>query len=76
MVLGQHHYFRAYSSVSCIAAPVMSADAEMIGVLNVATGDPRITSDTFALAADLTMNTAERLSNQLFLNHFPPAVRS
>lgn len=71
MVLGQHHYFRAYSSVSCIAAPVMSADAEMIGVLNVATGDPRITSDTFALAADLTMNTAERLSNQLFLNHFP-----
>lgn len=71
MVLGRHHYFRAYSSVSCIAAPVMSADAEMIGVLNVATGDPRITSDTFALAADLTMNTAERLSNQLFLNHFP-----
>ncbi|KRB22040.1 hypothetical protein ASD99_07490 [Mesorhizobium sp. Root695] len=71
MVLGRHHYFRAYSSVSCIAAPVMSADAEMIGVLNVATGDPRITSDTFALAAGLTMNTAERLSNQLFLNHFP-----
>lgn len=71
MVLGRHHYFRAYSSVSCIAAPVMSADAEMIGVLNVATGDPRVTSDTFALAADLTMNTAERLSNQLFLNHFP-----
>ncbi|WP_198292800.1 sigma-54-dependent Fis family transcriptional regulator [Mesorhizobium sp. STM 4661] len=71
MVLGRHHYFRAYSSISCIAAPVTSADAEMIGVLNVATGDPRITSDTFALAADLTMNTAERLSNQLFLNHFP-----
>ncbi|MEP9387664.1 sigma-54-dependent Fis family transcriptional regulator [Mesorhizobium sp. KR9-304] len=70
MVLGKHHYFRAYSSFSCIAAPVMSADAEMIGVLNVATGNSRVTSETFNLAAGLTMSTAERLSNQLFVNHF------
>lgn len=70
MVLGKHHYFRAYSSISCIAVPVMSADAEMIGVLNIATADPRVTSETFNLAAGLIMSTAERLSNQLFLNHF------
>ena len=70
MVLGQHHYFRTYASVSCIAAPVMSADAEMIGVLNIATADPRVTSETFNLAAGLILGTAERLNNQLFLNHF------
>jgi transcriptional regulator of acetoin/glycerol metabolism len=70
VVLGEHHYFRAYTSISCTAAPVMSADGDMIGVLNAATGDPSVTSGTFTLASSLITNTAERLSNQLFFNNF------
>lgn len=70
MVIGSNHYFRAYATLSCIAAPVLSADAEMVGVLNIATADPHVTTDTFALVAGVAMQTAERLSNQFFLNRF------
>jgi transcriptional regulator of acetoin/glycerol metabolism len=70
MVIGSNHYFRAYATLSCIAAPVLSADAEMVGVLNIASADPHVTSDTFALVAGVAMQTAERLSNQFFLNRF------
>ncbi|MGO7133519.1 sigma-54-dependent Fis family transcriptional regulator [Rhizobium leguminosarum] len=70
MVMGQNHFFRAYQSLSCIAAPVLSADADMIGVLNVTTANPDVTTETFSLVANLTIRTAERLSNQLFLKHF------
>ena len=70
LVMGRNHFFRAYQSLSCIAAPVLSADADMIGVLNVTTANPDVTTETFSLVANLAIRTAERLSNQLFLNHF------
>jgi sigma-54 dependent transcriptional regulator, acetoin dehydrogenase operon transcriptional activator AcoR len=70
LVAGRNHFFREYASLSCIAAPVLSADADMIGVLNVTTANPDVTCETFSLIANLTIRTAERLSNQLFLNRF------
>lgn len=70
LVAGGNHFFREYASLSCIAAPVLSADTDMIGVLNVATANPDVTSETFSLIANLTIKTAERLSNQFFLDRF------
>ncbi|MGV2073910.1 sigma-54-dependent Fis family transcriptional regulator [Allorhizobium ampelinum] len=70
MVMGNNHFFSEFSSLSCIAAPVLSADADMIGVFNVSTGNANVTGETFSMVAGLTIKTAERLSNQFFLNRF------
>jgi sigma-54 dependent transcriptional regulator, acetoin dehydrogenase operon transcriptional activator AcoR len=70
MVVGRDHFFTEFASFSCIAAPVLSAEADMIGVLNVATGNPDVTGETLAMIARLAIKTAERLSNQFFLNRF------
>ncbi|HVY99726.1 MAG TPA: sigma-54-dependent Fis family transcriptional regulator [Dongiaceae bacterium] len=70
IVAGAQHFFRAFSSLSCIAAPVLSADTDMVGVLNLTTANPNVTVETLALAADLALNTAERLSNQFFMLDF------
>jgi transcriptional regulator of acetoin/glycerol metabolism len=70
IVRGRDHYFSEFSALSCIAAPVLSADADMIGVLNVATANADVTSETMSLIAGLTMRTAERLSSQFFLNRY------
>jgi transcriptional regulator of acetoin/glycerol metabolism len=70
MVVGRQHYFSAYGGMSCIAAPVLSPDADMIGVLNVATADPNVTPETLKLAASLTSTMANRLSDNLFLSRF------
>ncbi|MDQ0390259.1 sigma-54-dependent Fis family transcriptional regulator [Labrys monachus] len=70
MVIGRDHFFREYASLSCIAAPVLSAETEMIGVLNVTTANPDVTTETFSLVANIAIRTAERLSNQLFLDRF------
>lgn len=66
MVMGNNHFFSEFSSLSCIAAPVLSADADMIGVFNVSTGNANVTGETFSMVAGLTIKTAERLSNQFF----------
>ena len=70
IVAGEDHYFRAYSSLSCIAAPVHSAEAEMLGVLNIATSNPKVGMDSLGIVAGLALTTAERLSNRLFMNRF------
>lgn len=70
MVIGRNHFFSEFASLSCIAAPVLSADADMIGVLNVTTANPDVTGETFSMVAGLAIRTAERLSNQFFLNRF------
>jgi len=70
VVAGEDHYFRAYSSLSCVAAPVLSADAEMVGVLNIATSNPKVEMESLGIVAGLALTTAERLSNRLFANRF------
>jgi transcriptional regulator of acetoin/glycerol metabolism len=70
VVVGRDHFFTEFASFSCIAAPVLSAEADMIGVLNVATANPDVTGETLAMIARLAIKTAERLSNQFFLNRF------
>lgn len=70
MVVGRNHFFSEFSALSCIAAPVLSADTDMIGVLNVTTANPDVTRETFSMIAGLATKTAERLSNQFFLNRF------
>jgi transcriptional regulator of acetoin/glycerol metabolism len=70
MVVGRNHFFSEFSDLSCIAAPVLSAEAEMIGVLNVTTANPDVSGETFSMIAGLAIKTAERLSNRFFLNRF------
>ncbi len=70
IVVGADHFFREYASLSCIAAPVLSADADMIGVLNLTTSNANVTGETLSLVAGLAIKTAERLSNQFFFNRF------
>ena len=70
MVVGRNHFFSEFAALSCIAAPVLSAEADMIGVLNVTTANPDVTRETFSMIAGLAIKTAERLSNQFFLNRF------
>jgi len=70
IVAGEDHYFRAYSALSCVAAPVLSADAEMAGVLNIATSNPKVEMEALGIVAGLALTTAERLSNRLFTNRF------
>ncbi|MDQ7246195.1 sigma-54-dependent Fis family transcriptional regulator [Dongia sedimenti] len=70
IVAGEDHYFQAYSSLSCVAVPVLSADAEMAGVLNIATSNPKVGMESLGIVAGLALTTAERLSNRLFMNRF------
>jgi transcriptional regulator of acetoin/glycerol metabolism len=69
-VFQKEHFFRDFSFLSCAAAPLLSADAEMIGVLNFTSGNPALREDTFRLVSGLAIKTAERLSNQLFARRF------
>ena len=64
------HFFHDYAHLSCAAAPVLSADSEMIGVLNFTTGNPDIQRETFDLVGGLAVKSAERLSNHLFRSRF------
>ncbi|MET0313127.1 MAG: sigma-54-dependent Fis family transcriptional regulator [Hansschlegelia sp.] len=69
-VFKDQHFFRHFSHLSCCAAPVMSPDGEMIGVLNFTTGNPDVSEGAFRLACGLVSKVAERLGNQLFRRQF------
>jgi sigma-54 dependent transcriptional regulator, acetoin dehydrogenase operon transcriptional activator AcoR len=65
-VFQKQHFFRDFGTMSCAAAPVLSADSEMTGVLNFCTDNPGLRDDVFAMMANLVRKTAERLNNHLF----------
>jgi transcriptional regulator of acetoin/glycerol metabolism len=65
-VFGSQHFFRDHAHMSCSAVPVLSAEAEMFGVLNFSSANPTIRPETFQLVSGLVRQTAERLNNQLF----------
>jgi len=65
-VFGSQHFFRDHAHMSCTAVPVLSAEAEMFGVLNFSSANPAIRPETFQLVSGLVRQTAERLNNQLF----------
>lgn len=65
-VFGGQHYFRNHAHMSCTAVPALSAEAEMVGVLNFSSANPAIRPETFQLVSGLVRQTAERLNNQLF----------
>ncbi|WP_198598285.1 sigma-54-dependent Fis family transcriptional regulator [Mangrovicella endophytica] len=69
-VFKNEHFFHDYSKLSCAAAPILSAEAEMIGVLNFTTGNPDIRRETFDLVGGLVVKSAERLSDHLFRHRF------
>jgi transcriptional regulator of acetoin/glycerol metabolism len=69
-VYQKDHFFRQFATLSCAAVPVLSSEAEMVGVLNFTTGNPELKQETFRLVCGLAVKTGERLSNQLFLNRF------
>lgn len=65
-VFQTQHYLREFAAMSCAAAPVLSADSEMTGVLNFCTADTALREDLFLMVAGLVRKTAERLNNHLF----------
>jgi transcriptional regulator of acetoin/glycerol metabolism len=65
-VFRSQHFFRDHAHMSCTAVPVLSAEAEMFGVLNFSSANPTIRPETFTLVSGLVRQTAERLNNQLF----------
>jgi transcriptional regulator of acetoin/glycerol metabolism len=65
-VFQTQHFFRDFATMSCAAAPVLSAESEMAGVLNFCTGNPALREDVFVMMANLARKTAERLNNHLF----------
>jgi transcriptional regulator of acetoin/glycerol metabolism len=65
-VFKNQHFFRDFAHLSCCAAPVMSPDGEMLGVLNFTTGDPNVSEGAFRLACGLVAKGAERVGDQLF----------
>jgi transcriptional regulator of acetoin/glycerol metabolism len=73
-ILGDQHFFRDHAHMSCSAVPVLSADAEMFGVLNFCSANPAIRQETFQLVSGLVQQTAERLNNQLFRAKFGNAT--
>jgi sigma-54 dependent transcriptional regulator, acetoin dehydrogenase operon transcriptional activator AcoR len=69
-VFQAEHFFRDFATMSCAAAPVLSADAEMTGVLNFCTADPKLREDLFLIVAGLVRKTADRLNNHLFRRRY------
>ena len=69
-VFKRQHFFHDFATMSCAAAPVLSADSEMAGVLNFCTANPRLREDVFIMIANLVRKTAERLNNHLFHHKF------
>jgi sigma-54 dependent transcriptional regulator, acetoin dehydrogenase operon transcriptional activator AcoR len=69
-VFQAEHFFRDFAAMSCVAAPVLSADAEMTGVLNFCTADPNLREDLFIMVSGLVRKTADRLNNHLFRRQY------
>jgi transcriptional regulator of acetoin/glycerol metabolism len=69
-VFQKQHFFRDFAPMSCAAAPVLSAESEMAGVLNFCTANPALREDVFIMAANLVRKTAERLNNHLFQSKY------
>ncbi len=60
------HFARTFGSLSCASAPILSAEADMIGVLNLSTADANLSDQTFRLVCGMTEKIAERVGNCLF----------
>ncbi len=60
------HFARTFGTLSCASAPILSAEAEMLGVLNLSTADAELSDQTFRLVCGMTETIAERVGNCLF----------
>lgn len=69
-VVGNEHFFEAFSDLTCISVPVLSPADQIIGVFNLTTTARQFSADALMLSAGLVMRSAERLGDEIFAEFY------
>jgi len=70
VVVGEDHFLKSFSNLTCVSAPIHASSDEMLAILNVTLLNPAPSLEALAMLAGLVQRMALRIENDIFCSTF------